>query len=133
MCNYSLYPNVMKTFDSSRPDFKPYGFACVRWHPTPMHRPDPHNEIELNFLETGWVTYLLGGRKIRIEAGQLSAFWAAIPHQIIGFGHEPEYFVATIPLAWFLQSKMPDGLIHDLLQGCVVGEPVSKSVWHDAD
>ena len=112
----------METFDSSRPDFAPYGFTCVRWHPTPMRRPDRHNEIELNFLETGWVTYLLGGQKIRVEAGQLTAFWAAIPHQIIAYGNEPEYFVATMPLAWVLQSKLPDHFMHALLQGRVISE-----------
>lgn len=112
----------METFDSSRPDFAPYGFTCVRWHPTPMRRPDRHNEIELNFLETGWVTYLLGGQKIRVEAGQLTAFWAAIPHQIIAYGNEPEYFVATMPLAWVLQSKLPDHFMHALLQGHVISE-----------
>ena len=81
----------METFDPSRPDFAPYGFTCVRWHPTRMQRPDRHNEIEMNFLGTGWVTYLLGGRKVRIEAGQLSAFWAALPHQVTDYGDEPEY------------------------------------------
>jgi AraC-like DNA-binding protein len=122
----------MESFDSRRPDFAPYGFTCVRWHPTPMRRPDRHNEIELNFLESGWVTYLLGGRKIRIEAGQLSAFWAAIPHQIIGYGDGPEYFVATIPLAWFLQFKLPDELVHCLLHGRVVSERKKTHVRSDA-
>jgi hypothetical protein len=98
----------MVSFDPSRPDFAPYGLTCVRWRPTPMPRPDRHNEIELNFLETGWVTYLLGGRKIRIKGGRLSAFWAALPHQIIDFGDQPEYFVVTLPLAWFLQCKLPE-------------------------
>jgi len=121
----------MESFDSRRPDFAPYGFTCVRWHPTPMRRPDRHNEIELNFLESGWVTYLLGGRKIRIEAGQLSVFWAAIPHQIIGYGDEPEYFVATIPLAWFLQCKLPDDLVHCLLHGRVVSECKKTHVRSD--
>jgi AraC-like DNA-binding protein len=122
----------VESFDSSRPDFAPYGFTCVRWLPKPMRRPDRHNEIELNYLETGWVTYLLGGRKIRIEAGQLSAFWAAIPHQIIECGDEPEYFVATLPLAWFLQSKMPDHLRQALLNGRVVSERKIKRTRSDA-
>lgn len=122
----------METFDPSRPNFAPYGFTCVRWHPTPMQRPDRHNEIELNFLETGWVTYLFGGRKIRIEAGQLSAFWAAIPHQIIECGDEPEYFVTTMPLAWFLQCKLPDVLVHSLLHGRVISERSSSRLQPDA-
>jgi AraC family transcriptional regulator, melibiose operon regulatory protein len=92
-----------------------------------MRRPDRHNEVELNFLQSGWLTYLLGGRKVRIEANQLSAFWAAIPHQIIDFGTETEYFVATIPLPWFLQCRLPDSLVQPLLQGHVVSDPTSRA------
>ncbi len=115
----------MVSFDPNRPDFAPYGLTCVRWNPSPMRRPDHHNEVELNFLGTGWLTYLLGGRKVRIEAGRLSAFWAAIPHQIIDFGDETEYFVATIPLPWFLQCRLPENLVRPLLHGQVLSEPTT--------
>lgn len=110
----------MVQFDPTRPDFTPYGFTCVRWSPSPMRRPDHHNEIELNLLHAGWVTYLLGGRKVRMEAGHLSAFWAAIPHQIIDYEPGTEYFVATIPLAWFLQCRLPESLIQQLMRGEVL-------------
>jgi len=82
-----------------------------------MRRPDHHNEIELNMLQSGWVTYLLGGHKVRIEAGQLSAFWAAIPHQIIDYGKDTKYFVATIPLSWFLQCRLPERMTQPLMRG----------------
>lgn len=110
----------MPQFDPNRPDFTPYGFTCVRWIPSPMRRPDHHNEIELNMLHAGWVTYLLGGRKVRIEAGHLSTFWAAVPHQIIEYSPHIEYFVATIPLAWFLQCRLPERLTHPLMRGDLV-------------
>jgi AraC family transcriptional regulator, melibiose operon regulatory protein len=113
----------MVSFDPNRPDFAPYGLTCVRWSPSPMRRPDHHNEIELNLLHAGWVTYLLGGRKVTIVPGRLSVFWAAIPHQIIDYGDEPDYFVATIPFAWFLQCKLPDRFAQPLLHGEVVSEP----------
>ena len=113
----------MVSFDPNRPDFAPYGFTCVRWNPAPMRRPDRHNEVELNLLGSGWVTYLHGGSKVRIEANRLTAFWAAIPHQVIDYGEETEYFVATIPLPWFLQCRLPDNLVQPLLQGQVVSEP----------
>jgi AraC family transcriptional regulator, melibiose operon regulatory protein len=113
----------MVSFDPNRPDFSPYGLTCVRWSPSPMRRPDHHNEIELNLLQSGWVTYLLGGRKVKIQPGRVSVFWAAIPHQIIDYGDEPDYFVATIPFAWFLQCKLPDGFVQPLLRGEVVSEP----------
>lgn len=110
----------MVQFDPNRPDFTPYGFTCVRWSPSPMRRPDHHNEIELNLIQQGWVVYLLGGRKVRLEAGNFSAFWAAIPHQIVEYGPETEYFVATIPLCWFLQCRLSDRMVQQLMQGRVV-------------
>lgn len=112
----------MVQFDPNRPDFTPYGFTCVRWSPSPMRRPDHHNEIELNMLHAGWVTYLLGGRKVRIETGHLSAFWAAIPHQIIDYQKDTEYFVATIPLSWFLQCQLPERLVQPLMRGEVLSD-----------
>jgi len=75
----------MTSFDPQRADFAPYGFTCVRWRPSVMTRPDRHNEIEINLLRSGALTYLLGGRKVRIEAQRLSVFWAAMPHQILQF------------------------------------------------
>jgi AraC family transcriptional regulator, melibiose operon regulatory protein len=87
-----------------------------------MSRPDRHNEVEINLLRSGSVTYLLGGRKVCVSAQRLSAFWAAVPHQIISFEDTTEYFVVTLPLAWFLQCKLPDKLVQPLLHGEVIGE-----------
>jgi hypothetical protein len=113
----------MVSFDPNRPDFSPYGFTCVHWNPSPMPRPDHHNEVELNLLESGWLVYLLGGRKVQIEVGRLSVFWGAIPHQIIEFGPHTEYYVVTIPFAWFLQWRLPDNFVQPMLRGEVHCEP----------
>jgi AraC family transcriptional regulator, melibiose operon regulatory protein len=113
------------TFDPDRPDFAPYGLTCVHWRPSPMRRPDHHNEVELNFLESGTVTYLLGGTKTTVEAGKLSVFWAAIPHQIIDFGTETAYYVVTIPLQCFLQWRLPENFVQPLMQGHLVSEPTT--------
>lgn len=121
----------MVQFDPNRPDFTPYGFTCVRWNPSPMRRPDHHNEIEINLLKSGWVTYLLGGRKVQIRAGTLSAFWAAIPHQIIDFGPRTEYFVATIPLSWFLQCRVSERFVQQLMQGQVLTEKTEERAAFD--
>ena len=117
----------MVSFDPTRPDVAPYGFTCVRWNPTPMRRSDRHNEVELNFLQSGWLTYLVGGRTVRIEAQRLSAFWAAIPHQIIEFAPGTEYFVATLPLPWFLQCRLPEDLVQPLLFGQVLVDPTCRA------
>lgn len=121
------------SFDPNRPDFTPYGFSCVRWAPSPMRRPDHHNEIELNLLTRGDVSYLLGGRKVRMEAGTLNVFWAAIPHQIVEFEKDTDYFVATIPLAWFLQCKLADRFVQPLLRGKVMNEQLGERLRQDVD
>ena len=68
----SRYSKLIERFDASRTDFTPYGFTCELWVPTPMPRPDRHNEVEMNFLPSGTLTYLLGGTRITVEAGRLT-------------------------------------------------------------
>ena len=122
---------IMVQFDPKRPDFSPYGFTCVKWTPSPMPRPDHHNEIELNMLHSGSVTYVLGGSKVKIEAGRLSAFWAAIPHQIIDCTRGTDYFVATIPLSWFIQCELPERLTIPLMRGDLMSEPTTERAASD--
>ena len=107
----------MKQFDTRRPEFSPYGFNCERWTPTRMPRPDRHNEIELNLLMSGSLTYLLGGCLTTIEAGTLGIFWAAIPHQIVDFEGELPYFVLTLPLSEFLRAGIDRNVANRILQG----------------
>lgn len=106
----------MITFNNSRPDFAPYGFTCEHWTPVPMERADRHNEIELNLLKRGTLTYLIGGNKVTIPAGRLAVFWASVPHQIIAASDDAEYYVVTLPLVWFLQCQFPayfvDAVMH---------------------
>lgn len=94
-----------------------------------MRRPDRHNEVELNFIPSGSITYLRGGQKVRLEANHLSAFWAAIPHQIIEFSVDSPYFVATIPLPWFLQCRLPESLVQPVLQGHLVSDPTKQPAF----
>jgi AraC-like DNA-binding protein len=124
----------MVSFDPNRPDFTPSGFSCVRWTPSPIKRPDHHDEIEVNVLTEGWVSYLLGGQKVRIEGGQMGVFWAAIPHQILGFSPGINYFVATIPFAWFLQCQLPDAFVQRLLRGEVICQKLGPNrMRHDQE
>jgi AraC-like DNA-binding protein len=97
-----------------------------------MKRPDHHNEIQINMLPRGRVTYLLGGSTVHVRPGRVTAFWAAIPHQIIDYEEETEYYVATLPLAWFLQCQLPDVLVQPLMRGEVVEEPSIERADFDA-
>jgi AraC family transcriptional regulator, melibiose operon regulatory protein len=113
----------MARFDPTRPDFSPYGFSCVRWTPTAMPRCDRHNEIELNLLKGGTLVYLMGGRKVAVPAGRMIVFWAGVPHQVLEFEGLTDYFVLTIPLAWFLQWRLPDHFTQPILHGRMIVEP----------
>lgn len=113
----------MPKFETDHANFSTYGLSCGRWTPSPMQRPDHHNEIQLNMLCRGRVTYMIGAQKVQVMTGRLTVFWAAIPHQIIDYENDTEYFVATLPLAWFLQCQLPDSLVQTLMRGEVVNEP----------
>lgn len=114
----------MKRFDTTRPEFSPYGFTCELWKKVCMPRPDKHNEIELNLLKGGSLTYLLGGHRITLKAGRLAVFWAAIPHQIVGAEGEEPYFVVTVPLSEFLVAGLPVDFVNRVLQGELVVDSI---------
>lgn len=81
-----------------------------------MPRPDQHDEVELNYLPEGSLTYLMAGHRQFVPARRLVAFWATVPHQIVEHEGETPYFVATIPFAWFLKWRVPDNLHNRILQ-----------------
>lgn len=110
----------MKQFDTTRPEFAPYGFTCERWTPVAMPRADRHSEIELNFLASGSLTYLVGGHRDTIHPGQMGLFWAAIPHQIVEFDGDDPYFVVTLPLNEFMRSGVDADIVNRTLQGEVL-------------
>jgi AraC family transcriptional regulator, melibiose operon regulatory protein len=122
----------LKSFDASRPDFAPYGFAVEPWIARPMERANRHNEIELNYVPNGTLTYLLGGSRVTVPEGCLTAFWAAIPHQVLATTATKPYFVGTIPLAWFLQCRLPTPFIERLLQGKAISERDNRNTDRDA-
>lgn len=71
-----------------------------------MPRPDKHNDIELDSVRAGSLTYLLGGHRIIVKGGRLAGFWAAIPHQIVDFEGQETYIAVTSPLAEFLPAAL---------------------------
>lgn len=87
--------------------------------------PSRHNEIELNLLTTGSLTYLLGGRRTTVPAGRLVVFRAAIPHQIVDFDGGSPYFIVTVPFSEFLHAAHDVRIVSRILEGGLLVEPVS--------
>jgi AraC-like DNA-binding protein len=118
----SAESEVLHHFDSRRRDFAPYGFTCEVWEPRQMPRPDQHDEIEINFLDRGTLTYLIGGQRVNVQARRVSAFWAAVPHQIVAFDNVNYYYVVTVPFGWVLQWGLPEQLMVALTQGQLIAD-----------
>lgn len=101
--------------------------SCNRRTSEPAEYVTHHAHIELNLIKRGSVNYLYGGIETQVDAGRLVAFWSAIPHQIIEATKDAEYFAMTIPLAWFLQYRLPEAFMHLLLDGRVLVDPHESS------
>ena len=119
---HAAHADSLRHFDSRRRDFAPYGFTCEIWEPRQMQRPDRHDEIEINFLDRGTLTYLIGGERITVHPRRVTAFWAAVPHQIVAFNKVSYYYVVTVPFGWVLQWGLPERLMTALTQGQIVAD-----------
>jgi AraC family transcriptional regulator, melibiose operon regulatory protein len=87
-----------------------------------MPRPDRHDEIEINYLDRGTLTYLLGGQRVVIRPRCVNVFWAAVPHQIVSFEDVSFYYVLTVPFGWVLQWGLPENLLSALLHGRMLAD-----------
>lgn len=108
---------MLKHFDESRQDLEPYGLTCELWESYLMRKPDRHNEIEINFLLEGSLTYLIHNKKIRAEKGKIIIFWGLMPHQIVGFDKISPYYVVTVPLNLISHWKLSHNFLDNLLRG----------------
>ncbi len=108
---------MLKKFDESRQDLKPYGLTCELWQPKLMRRPDRHNEIEINFFPEGSLTYLIHDQKLKIKKGRMIIFWALFPHQIVDFSNDAPYQVITIPFSTLLSWNLPKRFLEMLFRG----------------
>lgn len=98
-------------------DVESLGFATAWFPPFLMHRPHRHNEVEINFMETGSISYLFGGARVSVTAGQMALFWATIPHQTVHVEENSVFHWVTIPFAAFLQWQLPEVLTRQVVQG----------------
>jgi len=121
----------MRHFDADRREFTPYGFTCEIWEPMQMARPDRHDEIEINFVDRGTLTYLIGGHRVTVQPQNLTLFWAAMPHQIVAFNAVSFYYVVTVPFGWMLEWGLPASLLTPLTGGQIVAEPVRERAAAD--
>lgn len=118
-------------------ELQTFGFAVWPSRVSPQHnRPHRHNEIELNYVQQGTITYLYAGSEVTIGERESAVFWGAVPHQLIH--HEPvtTIDIATIPLENVLQWELPQDFLLTLLAGVLVRvseqylQPYGAAMYH---
>jgi AraC-like DNA-binding protein len=111
-------------------DISAFGLANDRFQPVLMKRAHRHNEVELNFIEQGSLTYLFGGVRMSLQAGQTALFWATVPHQLMRVEERTLLHWITIPFATFLQWQLPDILTHQIICGRFVADAQETEAMH---
>jgi AraC-like DNA-binding protein len=76
-----------------------------------------HSEIELNYVETGDLVYLLGGQVLKVPRRNLCVFWGTRPHVILEYTAKTSFYSIHIPLTWFLSWQLPGELSAAIING----------------
>ncbi len=104
------------------------GFAVWRGLAGEMSAAHAHTDIELNCVVRGELRYFFGGRFESVTPGTLALFWAGIPHQLVRAAPRTEMVWVTVPLAWFMQWKVPERFRQRLLSGEFVRQAVEPAL-----
>ncbi len=99
--------------------------------PAPMNASHTHGDLEINYIYSGKVRYFLGGRFVEVDAGLLTVFWAAMPHQVVEVDDRTEFMWLHVPLVTLLRWNLGNGFVRRILSGEVVVDAQSPA-W-DAD
>lgn len=103
-----------------------FGFNLYRHEIHVMATAHRHQELELNLLFQGTMTYLFGGSTLELKRGQVALFWATTPHRLISCEAGAECGWITLPLANFLRYSLPEHLSATVLQGTPIIVPFSE-------
>ena len=105
---------------SAADEYFTFGLASRRTKPEIFKGFHRHNEIEIGFIERGWMSVIFSRGRIVFGAGQLHVFWGAMPHRNIDAAPGTILHWLTIPLAWFLEWRLPPAVARPLLDGAVL-------------
>ena len=99
-----------------------FGFRVWQGRPGQMGDAHMHGDVEVNRVCTGRIRYFAGGVFVDLLPGQLTAFWAGIPHQTIETTPGTVAQWITIPLSWAMQWELGDRFTKALLAGRFLAE-----------
>jgi AraC family transcriptional regulator, melibiose operon regulatory protein len=90
-----------------------------------------HDDLEINLVaDGGTMLYLFGGIPVEVGPGSVAAFWAAVPHQLVGNSATRVHWL-YVPFETFLSWGLPDALTGRLLSGTPLVSPPSAAAETD--
>lgn len=85
--------------------------------PRRMQRIHHHQEVEINHVYAGSVTYLHRGGLRTVRAGETVLFWGADPHTLVEAEGTSKMAWVTVPMPMVRAWGLPGGLMKKLLAG----------------
>jgi AraC-like DNA-binding protein len=98
----------------------PLSFRVWTGRPGGMPQAHKHADIEVNHVRRGWVSYVLGGQRVRLEEGEVGLFWATAPHQILARADRVELGWAVLSLSMVRGWGLPERLLSQLWSGAML-------------
>ena len=105
----------MQIFDEQLREEGEIGLAGWTGHTLGMTTAHRHVDLEINYVLSGSMTYLVGGRLVPLPLQRLCLLWGGVPHQMLRGSGVAEAIWVTIPLTTVLRWGLPEGLIQPLL------------------
>lgn len=81
-----------------------------------------HLDLEINYVLSGTMGYLVGGRIVELPPGRICLLWGGVPHQMLRRQKAAEAIWVTIPLAVVLRWGLPERLIRPLLSAGILAD-----------
>ncbi|MES2458945.1 MAG: helix-turn-helix domain-containing protein [Armatimonadota bacterium] len=85
-----------------------------------------HLDLEINYVLSGPMRYLVGGRIVTLPPRHLCLIWGGVPHQMLLNNETTEAIWVMIPADTVLRWGLPDRLIHPLLATGFVVDPAPR-------
>jgi AraC-like DNA-binding protein len=109
------------------PPIQVFGLTSDAAHFTTPPKSHRHNEVELILVTGGSLVFLFGGTKHFLQPGESGVFWAVVPHQVLESDEDAVLYWMKVPLGQFLEWRLPEALVREILHGNLVMDPEAPS------
>ncbi|MHB1157511.1 MAG: helix-turn-helix domain-containing protein [Phycisphaerales bacterium] len=115
-----LYHQVMAKARKNLNTIPPLGLRVWSGRAGGMPVAHRHGDLELNFILSGRMTYLVGSSLVTLPPGRLCAIWGAAPHQMVRTDEPVRAMWVTVPLDEVMAWRLPEAWMGLLLKRGIV-------------